>query len=391
MSIFHEKAKIKLKGIQNSRIILSELATKDLNGIVLIHCASQGEHEQSKPIIRWIISNTKYSILITFFSPSGYQNADVSKSPRISKAYLPFDTPKEMSTFLAKVNPKIALIIKNEWWWNLLLELKMRKIPTHLISATFRKTHYFIKFNNSFTYKILNSISKIFVVDNLSKNAISKVTSSNVIVAGDTRIDQVNYLKTLNNSENNIKDLNSNDVIVYGSIWQSDINSINKLIHLYPDAIHLIYPHVLNQSNLDSLKEKITFAKIVIHTNDIKSGVNIISSMGELKYTYKLAKIAYIGGGFGEGIHNILEASVYNIPVLFGPSFMKSNEAEYLISQNCAFTFRRSDELTDISIHLDKELNRKEIESKLKAYFSPEFSPTEIICKEIFLKNETNV
>jgi 3-deoxy-D-manno-octulosonic-acid transferase len=387
LSIYHKKAKLKIDGIQTSKSLLADFKNKEYGDIVFIHCSSQGEHEQAKPIIRWIISNTDYSILITFFSPSGFINANTKDSSRITKAYLPFDTPKEISNFVTLIRPKVAIIIKNEWWWNLIYTLKEKNIPTYLVSATFRKEHYFIKLPNQFFTKALQSFSKLFVVDENSKNEISKILKSNIVVSGDTRIDQVNYLKEKNHSEANMihcNDLDSKQIIVYGSVWDSDIESIKELIVLYPEAVHLIYPHELSSENIKKLKIKIPHSKLLSHTKEIHSGTNIITSMGELKYAYRLASLAYIGGGFGDGIHNILEAAVYYIPTLFGPSFQKSNEAKYLLSKNCAFTFKEVNELKNISAHIKKEKNRNEIESNLKAYFSPDLSPTTIICKEIF-------
>ena len=171
----------------------------------------------------------------------------------------------------------------------------------------------------------------------------------------------------------------------------SDIESIKELLRLYPDAIHIIYPHELNSTNIAFISKKIPESKVVTHTKDIIGGANIITAMGELKYAYKLASLAYIGGAFGAGVHNVLEAAGYNIPTLFGPNYKKSNEAKHLVLEKCAFTFYESRELEKIIDEINKEKNRKEIESKLKAYFSPELSPTELICKEIFLKNDLHV
>jgi 3-deoxy-D-manno-octulosonic-acid transferase len=162
-------------------------------------------------------------------------------------------------------------------------------------------------------------------------------------------------------------------------------------MNLYPEAIHLIYPHELNLKNINKLAKQIPQASIISHTKDIIDGVNIITAMGELKYAYKIASIAYVGGGFGVGIHNILEAAVYYIPTLFGPNFHKSNEAKYLVSKNNVLTFSNVKELENIFIQINQEKNRKEIESNLKAYFSPDLSPSELICKEIFLKNNIHV
>ena len=394
VALWNNKAKLRISGVRKLKTLLNDKDFSRDNNI-LIHCASQGEHEQALPIIRWIISNTNYIIVLSFYSPSGFNNTDYKYEPRVLKVYLPFDTPIEIGKFIHFIQPKFALIIKNEWWWNLLHELKKQKIDTFLISATIRNEHYFIKYPVQFFKDGLNAFSTIFVVDEDSKSIFSNVYDNKIIVSGDTRIDQTLYNKQAvqekSKTINNLSDKLSDKVFVYGSIWQSDLDSINKLILIYPTATHLIYPHNLNEVNLQKLNYEIANSNIVSSTQESSQGINIISNMGELKYAYILADIAYIGGGFGIGIHNILEACVYNVPTIFGPKYKKSQEAKLLIDKRCAFTFESINELFQICETIDKEKNRKEIETNLKSYFSPTNSPNEIICREIFKKIDLNV
>ena len=391
VSLFNDKARQKIKGVRNTNYHLKDLRNANNEDVVFIHCASQGEHEQALPVIRWILSATNYNIAVSFYSPSGYNNANYELNPRITKFYLPFDTPKAMSTLIDTIQPKIVIIVKNEWWWNLLSELKDQKIESYLISATIRERHYFIKYSNQFFINGLNAFSAIFVIDEKSKVNISKVFNGKVIQSGDTRIDQVNYIKNTDKRLSVGFANKEEPIIVYGSVWETDLIYINRLIKLFPDAIHLIYPHELDQSNIDLLKSNISNCTLVKSTNDVRSAVNIVTAMGELKYAYQLATFAYIGGGFDVGIHNVLEAAVYNIPTVFGPNYIKSNEAIYLLSCNCSFTINTPSDLDQISEKINKEKIRKEIETKLKSYFSPNYSPTEIICQEIFKKSVINV
>lgn len=395
LSLVNKKAKLRIEGILNSDSILIDLNKNCSAKKIFIHCASQGEYEQALPIIRWVLNNTKFHIVLSFYSPSGFFNVHNNNTPRITKIFFPFDTPNQMSKFVQNIKPQIAIIIKNEWWWNLIYELKKHNIPAYLVSATFRKQHYFIQYKNQFFTNGINTFSKIFVVDQDSKDIISEIAETQILVSGDTRKDQVNHIKSNNQFDQSkphyLENNNNKEVVVYGSIWESDVESINELITLYPDAIHLIYPHELDQLTIRKLNSQIPNSELKKNTNSITSKISIITTMGELKLAYSLASVAYVGGGFGEGIHNILEASVYGIPTLLGPNHLKSNEAIYLLSTKCAFTFSTPNELKTIRYQIEEENFRKEIESKLKSYFSPDFSPSIMICKEIFLKNDTDV
>lgn len=394
-SLFHKKARLKIEGVKNSKNVVSYLDSTSIGRRILIHCSSQGEHEQALPIIRWILKHTDYQIVLSFFSPSGFLYAKHEGNSRIVKTYLPFDTRNGMSKFINTIQPQLVLIIKNEWWWNFLNVLRKRKIPTYLISATIRKEHYFIRYPIHYFLAGLSTFDSIFVIDDSSRNNISKVFKGRIIRAGDTRIDQANHSKnkTLqkDKADDNTLLSDMSHTIVYGSIWESDIDSINMLISLYPDSRHLIYPHDLSHANIQKISGQIEYSTIQPSTSQVIGKINIISAMGELKYAYGLASIAYIGGGFGVGIHNILEAAVYFIPTLFGPNYKKSNEAINLVSKKCSFSFRKANDLKRISKEINEEKKRFEIETKLKSYFSPEFSPTEIICQEIFKKSAMNV
>lgn len=390
-SLFNRKAKLKVRGVEDTKRILGQWKVNGSERYILLHCASQGEHEQALPLIRWITAHTPYRLVVSFSSPSGFENADYTKDKRVVKIYLPFDTPRHMSNLIAKIDPVKVIIIKNEWWWNLLTLVKQRDIPCYLVSATIRESHYFIKYPMKFFRSGFEAFSSIFVVDHGSTKTLSKLYSDNIVVSGDTRIDQAIYNKENLPSHLLPNKEEQNQTIVYGSIWSHDMFVIKKMLGFFPDARHLIYPHELDKGNIQNMEKELQKCTVVKSCSEAIEGVNIISAMGELKFAYQLADMAYIGGGFGVGIHNILEASVFYIPTLIGPHFSKSNEAKQLTSEECTFVVSTEDDLDRHLHHLSKDSVRKEIESKLKSYFSPQFSPTVIICKEIFKKSILNV
>ncbi|MEM9549087.1 MAG: glycosyltransferase N-terminal domain-containing protein, partial [Bacteroidota bacterium] len=293
-AIFNQKAKKRIEGIKTSKVELEDFIRSNQKELVFLHCASQGEHEQAKPLIRWILEKTDVAIILSFFSPSGYENADYLNNDRVLKIYLPFDTPKGISKLLSIIRPKTAILIKNEWWWNLIYKLKELTIPAYLVSATIRRHHYFIKYPFCFFAEGMRSFSTIFVIDKESEKIISTISSSNVHCVRDTRIDQVNYIKRrIKTKLGSTRDLQLKPVIIYGSIWEQDLKSIQVMIDQFPNHIHLIYPHLLNEEALQAIQSSIHNSKIVQHAKEATVGVNIISSMGDLKYAYQLADIAY--------------------------------------------------------------------------------------------------
>lgn len=376
ISFVDTKTKKRINGLSRQKKNLDQQLTTISKKRILVHCASLGEYEQALPIINWVIENTKFDIVVSFFSPSGYENCLLS-DVRCLKCYLPFDLNREMKLFLSKVNPQKVIITKNEWWWNMLRTLKSNKTPTFLISSTIRNDHYFIKFPLSFFKKRLSTFSSIFVLNLASQESLSALYSGTIIVSGDTRKDQVVSTK------NNICLKQTTDpTVIYGSVWLSDLPVIKEMINELSSFNHFVYPHNLTAENINSI-----CAELNCNSKDSiseLSGTCVISSMGQLKKDYSSAQIAYIGGGFGNGIHNILEAAVYNIPTLFGPRFHKSEEAKELIQMNVAYSVSNFRQLKPILQKLCTNEYQEEINLKLIDYFSASKSATEIICTKIF-------
>lgn len=375
-SFINTKAKKRISGlkIQNSHLD-DQLYTVSVNRI-LVHCASLGEYEQALPVIHWIIDNTQYDIVVSFFSPSGYKNCKLP-TERCIKCYLPFDLKSDMESFISNVAPVKVIITKNEWWWNMLSVLKSKSIPTFLISSTIRNTHYFIKNPNPFFKNGLSAFKAIFVLNDASKQLLTKVYTGPVIVSGDSRKDQVLAIKNQSKPKNQTQ-----PTVIYGSAWTHDLPVIKGIIEQLPSYNHYVYPHELSQDNITAFCEALNCEA----HNDISSitGTAIIQSMGQLKKDYVSAQIAYIGGGFGDGIHNILEAAVYNIPTIFGHKYHKSEEAQELIDLQVAFSVSDPSQLTKILNNLQTNEYREQIKLKLNGYFCAPKSATEIITSEIF-------
>ncbi len=379
-SAISSKAQKRIGGLSDQKHRLPDQLDRVSSDRVLIHCASLGEYEQASPVVNWILENTKYDIVISFFSSSGYENC-IFNTNRCVKCYLPFDLSSDMKEFLGIVKPNKVIITKNEWWWNLLHILKNEKIPTYLISSTIRADHYFLKYPlTSFTNGIKAFVA-IFVLNQKSSTNLSSIYKGQIIVSGDTRKDKVLSTRK-NNTDPNHRSQEKN--IIYGSIWYHDLPVVKAMIKALPGYNHYVYPHELNDKNIKLLKSQLGCSVLDDISKSEPNTTCIIDSMGKLKSDYFKADIAYIGGGFGDGVHNILEAAVYGIPTIIGPNYHKSEEAKDLIDSQISFSISRPD---NIGVLLDPILENESLESiriKLKAYFSTHNSPTDIICNEIF-------
>ena len=328
-ALFNAKAKLWVKGRKAIFQKLAE-AIKEDQDIVWFHCASLGEFEQGKPIIEgYKLKYPNHKILLTFFSPSGYEirkNYDGVDWV----FYLPSDTKKNAIQFLSIVNPIKVIFIKYEFWFNYMNELNKSNTPLYSVSSIFRKEQSFFKYD--WFAKQLNNVSHFFVQDQNSKELLKKIGFSNCTVAGDTRFDSV-----VSNTQNAIsiplieKFSENKTTIICGSTWPKDEALLAKYIKENPNYNYIIAPHELRYiSALKNQTNALLFSK-ADSTNISNSTVLIIDSIGILSNIYKYGDLAYIGGGFGSGIHNILEAVAYGLPVVFGPNYQKFKEANELI------------------------------------------------------------
>ena len=354
---FHKKVKLMVEGHANTYEILKSKVDPS-SKYVWFHVASLGEYEQALPMIETIRKKKPtYKILLTFFSPSGYE---VQKDNELVDivCYLPFDRKRNVKRFLDLAQPDIAIFVKYEFWYNFIHELYKRDIPVYLISAIFRPNQLFFKPWGNVFKKILHYYTQLFVQDKKSKQLLNGHGLNNVTVMGDTRMDRVIKIKDdaldLPIVEEFTTVRNNQSVLVAGSSWPEDenllINYFNK--HAYLKLI--IAPHLINEGHLKQIESKLKrpFIRYSQAQTDDVNILNyaclIIDNFGLLSSIYRYGQIAYIGGGFGAGIHNLPEAAVYGIPVIFGPNHKKFLEAKELLKSGGGFTISDESELNKV-------------------------------------------
>jgi 3-deoxy-D-manno-octulosonic-acid transferase len=341
ISPFHHKAKLMVQGHKDVYKTLK--AEIDPNAkYIWLHAASLGEFEQGRPIIENIKANyPAYKILLTFFSPSGYE---VRKNYELADVvcYLPFDKKKNVKRFLQLANPAIAIFIKYEFWYNYINQLHKRNIPTYMVSAIFRPNQIFFRWYGKGYCKILHFYKCICVQDENSQKLLSNIdVKNNVEVCGDTRFDRVLDIRskskdlpiahTFSQSEGDEKQL----TLVAGSSWPKDEDLFIKYFNKNKNLKLIIAAHEIDESHLSYI-EKILERPSIRYSQATVDNIKdydclIIDCFGLLSSLYCYGDIAYVGGGFGVGIHNILEAAVFGAPVIFGPNFKKFREAHQLI------------------------------------------------------------
>ena len=333
-----------------------------------MHCASLGEFEQGLPVLEKIkAEHPEHRIVITFFSPSGYE---IKKNYKGADHifYLPTDSVNHAKKFIKLINPKIVLWIKYEYWFYYLSELKNKNIPVLLISSAFRKDQPFFKWYGSFWKEMLTCFNHFFVQNEKSKLLLQSIGYNNVSLSGDTRFDRVITIAENFNEVDLMKEFcGTSKVIVAGSTWEDDEAEWVHYINSNLSIKFIIAPHEIDKENLNDVKKKfkgsIFYSEWISnlksetpyvkketysHVSHLPSPVNclIIDNIGMLSRLYNYADVTYVGGGFGdEGLHNILEAAVYGKPVIFGPEYEKNTEAEELIDCNGALCIENAIDL----------------------------------------------
>lgn len=347
ISPFHKKARLMRFGQWKTNAMLREKIDRKAS-YIWFHAASLGEFEQGRPMMEKIkAEHPEYKILLTFFSPSGYEvrknynGADVI-------CYLPFDTPYRVKKFIHLANPVMAVFIKYEFWGNYLKELHNKGIPVYIISAIFRPDQLFFQWYGQSYRKMLHHFTHLFVQDERSRKLLEEFGITNVSVTGDTRFDRV---LDIHRQAREIaiveKFVSGHDgkrpvTLVAGSSWPQDEEILIPYFHAHPEMKLIIAPHEIHREHLLSIESMLKRPSVRLseaHEDDLSTkDCLIIDSFGLLSSIYRYGQIAYIGGGFGAGIHNTLEAAVYGIPVLFGPKYHKFKEAKDLIAVGGGFT-----------------------------------------------------
>ena len=350
-ALFNEKARLWVRGRKGLFTEL-ERAFAVKSSPVWIHCASLGEYEQAKPLIEKIKQEQpETKILATFFSPSGYSQA-VKKPLADHNFYLPLDLSMNVNRFLDIVQPKVAIFVKYEFWYNFMQQLHKRAIPYYYISAIFRENQHFFKPVGSWFAKQLRQATHFFVQTEKSKALLESIDIKQVTVCGDTRFDRVkaiaDHVEPFDFMETFRQD---RKVIVAGSTWGPDEQLLAQLLQHFPEYKLVVAPHEINRTT--EVKQTFAAYKTALYSskekNDLaESQVFVIDTIGILNRLYQYSTVSYVGGAFKTGLHNILEAAVYGKPIFFGPHYDHFNEAVNLVSLKGAFSIHSPEEMREI-------------------------------------------
>ena len=374
-----------LKGEKECFDRLQNLNSEDK--VAWFHCASLGEFEQGRPLIEEVKKQfPEYKILLSFYSPSGYESKkDYALADYV--VYLPNDTKSNAKKFVKKVNPDLIFFIKYEFWYNYISALKGRRL--FQVSLILRQNQYFFSWYGKWFAKQLKNFEHFFVQNQQTANLLNKIGYKNVTISGDTRFDRVmtiaNNAKSFTEIENFCE--GNQKIILAGSSWLADEKIIQQAVKNL-DIKLIIAPHVVGENHINEIQQ--LFPEAILYSelanNDKKSNILIINCIGILSNLYQYCDIAYIGGGFGVGIHNTLEAATFGKPICFGTNYHKFQEAIDLINLKAAYSISNQEELKQV---LETLLNNEKIYNQ-SAEASKDYVKTKIgACKKIIehLKN----
>lgn len=373
-------------------------------GCIWFHASSLGEFEQGRPMIeRLRREHPEKPILLSFFSPSGFE---VRKNYPFVDAvvYLPFDTPKRVRRFLDAARPSMAIFIKYEFWGNYLHELRRRGIPTYIISSIFRPGQRFFRSIGGMFRKMLRCFDRLYVQDERSRRLLKVIGVENVTVAGDTRFDRVTDVMRSTVDIPGFPGFGEQFPLrfIAGSSWEADEDVYAPWLNSHENVAFIIAPHEFTETRLEALRNRFNAPVVLLSewTREIKRanlpngqipdylksvrGI-IIDSFGKLSSLYRYADMAYIGGGFGAGIHNLNEAAVYGIPVIFGPNHVKFKEAADLLACGGGLSIATKDEFSStLDTLTSSKASMKQSGEAAAKYIHDHLGATDIIYRDLF-------
>jgi len=383
-SAFNKKAALWVKGRRN-------INYQHFDQSIWFHFASLGEFEQGRPVLEQIRKQQPDAkIVVTFFSPSGYE---IRKNTPLADAvyYLPLDTATNAQKFIGAINPTTAIFTKYEYWYHFFNELHNRQTPLYIISGIFRPGQAFFKWYGGLHRKMLGFVAHFFVQDKQSKQLLQTVGVSNITISGDTRFDRV-----WANAQNpkplpQIETFKAGQkVFIAGSTWPADEQLIAQIINQNPDWKFIIAPHEIGEDKINNLMSLLPEDAYIKHSqiesqiSNLKPQILIIDNIGMLSSLYQYGDIAYIGGGFGAGIHNTLEAAAFALPVIFGPNYSRFKEANDLITIGAGFSIDDTASLKIVAGNLIHDPSfRAEAGYKAKYYVEQNIGATGKILAEI--------
>ena len=386
ISLFHSKAAKIINGRKESRSQIS-LLDDSRPPAIWFHCASLGEWEQTIPVVEKIKAESSYFILLSFYSPSGFENAKRADLIDL-KIYLPVDFIRNYRLIFQKFDIKTLVFTRYDLWPNLILAANNLKIPLILIGAEFKAGSRYLR-TNSFFYKLISRFSYISCNDPASADLLIKAGLRHIGSDGSPKIERAVANTKAKIAHELLSEWCKNDFIILGgSVWSQEITLLAKFIQDHPSNIKVILaPHEPNDQSLkeidDAFKAKVSRFS-TLSEQDMDCQVIVIDSIGILSGLYHYADTAVIGGGFGKGIHNILEASVYGIPVISGPNNSKFSEADLLLNESVYFVAEDYNSFNKLISEFMNDKNlREKIKSKAAKFFEKQLGASQIISTKI--------
>lgn len=360
-SCFNKKVKKMWAGERQALKVLREKVDPNAR-YIWFHAASLGEFEQGRPLMEYLRkTHPEYKILLTFFSPSGYEVRKNYEGADII-CYLPLDTIRNARRFLRAIKPVMAFFIKYEFWYNYLHILQHRGVPTYSVSSIFRPDQIFFQWYGKGYGRVLKCFTHFFVQNIESKNLLAKLDIHDVEVVGDTRFDRVLQIKEASKQLPIVEKFteNTSKVFIAGSSWLPDEEVFLKYFNLHKDWKLIVAPHVIGEDHLAQIFELLKGRRVVRYTEATEENVKeaevlIIDCFGLLSSIYHYGTISYVGGGFGVGIHNVLEAAVWDIPVIFGPNNKRFQEAQGLIMAGGGFEINDYQSFRDLMLRFETD------------------------------------
>ena len=360
-SLFNKKVKKMWAGERQAVKVLKEKVDPEAR-YIWFHAASLGEFEQGRPLIEHLReTHPEYKILLTFFSPSGYEVRKNYEGADII-CYLPLDTIRNARRFLRAVKPVMAFFIKYEFWYNYLHILQHRGVPTYSVSSIFRPDQIFFQWYGRQYGRVLKCFTHFFVQNMESKALLAKLGITDVDVVGDTRFDRVLQIKEASKQLPIVEQFTAHaqKVFVAGSSWLPDEEIFIKYFDIHKDWKLIIAPHVISDEHLSQIFELLKGRRVVRYTEATEKNVKdaevlIIDCFGLLSSIYHYGTVSYVGGGFGVGIHNVLEAAVWDIPVVFGPNNKHFQEAQGLMLVQGGFEIKDYQSFRDLMMRFEAD------------------------------------
>jgi 3-deoxy-D-manno-octulosonic-acid transferase len=388
-SLFDDKTK---KGVEGRKESLQKVKSTFIKSdkVIWMHAASLGEYEQGLPVLEQLKDKfPTHKILVTFFSPSGYENVIKKENIADVICYLPFDKKSYLKEFIAQFSVELFFTVKYDYWYNLLTELKNQGVKTYVISALFYESQsFFTSYGKWFVKQLQKNIDWFFHQTEMSFALAKSVGLSKSSVTGDTRFDRVKQLRNRNNHVDFIKDFIGKDkAIVFGSSWQAEEKIAQDILRGNPYGKLIIAPHDLKRvQHLKQLfPDAILYSEINESIKNFPSRILIIDSIGLLSKLYSYADIAVVGGGFHDaGLHNILEATTFGVPVIFGNHYRKNPEADELISVDGGRSFENAGLAADFVMFLiNNEDSLQAMSENAEKFVAEKPNSTELIIGKI--------